>query len=77
MGRDLYIQLAQQLNLDVDQFTTCIDEGKYKQEVLDDISYGSSVGVSGTPTFFINGIKLVGAQPYAAFQQIIEAELSS
>jgi len=77
LGRDLYIQLAEQLNLDVDQFTQCIDDGKYKQEVQADFSYGSQIGVSGTPTFFINGIKLVGAQPYAAFQQVIEAELSS
>jgi len=77
LGRDLYIQLAEQLDLDVDQFTQCIDDGKYKQEVQADASYGSQIGVSGTPTFFINGIKLVGAQPFAAFQQIIEAELSS
>jgi protein-disulfide isomerase len=31
----------------------------------------------GTPTFFINGIRLVGAQPYANFQQIIEQELKT
>jgi protein-disulfide isomerase len=37
---------------------------------------GSSLGVSGTPTFFINNKKLVGAQPYALLQEIIEAELN-
>ena len=76
LGRDLYIELAGQLNLDVDKFTQCIDTGEFRQEVQADASYGSQIGVSGTPTFFINGIKLVGAQPYAAFQQVIEAELS-
>ena len=76
LGRDLYIELADQLNLDVDKFTQCIDTGEFRQEVQADASYGSQIGVSGTPTFFINGIKLVGAQPYAAFQQVIEAELS-
>ena len=77
LGPSLYTQLANQLKLDVEQFQQCLDTGKYRQEVQDDFRYGSSVGVSGTPTFFINGIKLVGAQPYQAFQQIIEAELSS
>jgi|TARA_B100001964_G_scaffold244899_1_gene328723 protein-disulfide isomerase len=48
-----------------------------KQEVQADASYGSQIGVSGTPTFFINGIKLVGAQPYEAFKQVIESELSN
>ena len=76
LGRDLYIELAGQFNLDVDKFTQCIDNGEMRQEVQADSSYGSQIGVSGTPTFFINGIKLVGAQPYAAFQQVIEAELA-
>jgi len=76
LGRDLYISLAGQLNLDVNKFTQCIDNGEMKQEVQADASYGSQIGVSGTPTFFINGIKLVGAQPYVAFQQVIEAELA-
>ena len=76
LGRDLYIELAGQFNLDVDKFTQCIDNGEMRQEVQADSSYGSQIGVSGTPTFFINGIKLVGAQPYAAFQKVIEAELA-
>ena len=53
-----------------------MDSGKYSSEVQKDFNDGSSYGVSGTPTFFINGIKLVGAQPYNAFQQIIEQELN-
>ena len=45
-------------------------------EVQKDFTDGSKYGVSGTPTFFINGIKLVGAQPYSAFKQLIEQELN-
>jgi len=63
--------------LNVGKFTQCIDNGEMKQEVQADASYGSQIGVSGTPTFFINGIKLVGAQPYEAFKQVIESELSN
>ena len=75
LGTELYLQLAEKLKLDTNKFKQCIESGKYKQEVQDDFSYGSQVGVSGTPTFFVNGIMLVGAQPYQAFQQVIEAEL--
>ena len=77
MGRELYLNLAGELGLNAAQFTQCIDSGKYRQEVQNDFAYGSQVGVSGTPTFFINGIQLVGAQPYQAFQQVIEAELAN
>lgn len=73
----LYTQLAEQLGLDGGQFKQCVDSGKHTQEVQNDFAYGSQVGVSGTPTFFINGIKLVGAQPFQAFKQIIDAELAS
>jgi len=76
LGPALYTQLAEQLGLDVEKFNECLSSGQFRQEVQNDFSYGSSVGVSGTPTFFINGIKLVGAQPFQAFQQVIEAELA-
>ena len=75
LGTEFYMKLAGDLKLDTAKFKQCIESGKYKQEVQDDFSYGSQVGVSGTPTFFVNGIMLVGAQPYQAFQQVIEAEL--
>ena len=35
------------------------------------------MAIKGTPTFFINGIKVVGAQPYEVFEQIIEPELEA
>jgi len=76
LGSALYTQLAEQLNLDVDKFNQCMQTGKFRSEVQNDFNDGQSYGVSGTPTFFINGIKLVGAVPYQAFQQIIEAELA-
>ena len=75
LGTEFYMKLAGDLKLDTAKFKQCIDSQKYKQKIQDDFNYGSQVGVSGTPTFFINGIMLVGAQPYQAFQQVIEAEL--
>jgi protein-disulfide isomerase len=44
--------------------------------VLEDYNDGLRLGVQATPTFFINGTQIVGAQPYENFQQLIEAELA-
>lgn len=74
---DSLIGYADQLGLDVDKFTECFESGKYTDEVLADLNEGISYGVTGTPTFFINGVRLVGAQPYAAFEQVIDEELNS
>ncbi|MEC8220995.1 MAG: DsbA family protein, partial [Nanoarchaeota archaeon] len=46
-------------------------------QVQADFSEGQSFGVSGTPSFVINGQLLVGAQPFSAFEQVIEAELAN
>nr|AQS32414.1 hypothetical protein [uncultured archaeon] len=76
LGNDLYLELAEKIGLSVSKFKTCVESGKYSQEVQADVSYASQIGVSGTPTFFVNGIKVTGAQPYNVFKQIIDAELA-
>ena len=70
-------QYASDLNLDTEQFNECLDSGKYEEEVKSDMEDGSSYGVSGTPAFFINGQLLSGAQPFSAFQSVIEQELEN
>jgi len=57
-------------------FDACLDSGRYAREVLDDVADGRAYGVTGTPTFFINDRMVVGAQPFAVFQQVIEEELA-
>ena len=47
-----------------------------KSIVQKDFDDGAKYGVTGTPAFFINGIIVVGAQPYEAFKQIIDQELN-
>jgi protein-disulfide isomerase len=71
-----YLSYAEDLDLDMDEFNSCLDEERYADEVEADARYAASLGANGTPTFFINGIPLVGAQPLANFQQIIDAELA-
>lgn len=67
---------AGELALDQTKFDECLDSGKYESEVQNDLSQGGSYGVSGTPSFFVNGIMLVGAQPYSEFKKLIDAELA-
>jgi protein-disulfide isomerase len=76
LGTAAYLQYARELNLDVDQFQTCLDTAKYEQEVQGDYNYAANLGIRSTPTFFINGIPLVGAQPYEVFKQVIDKELA-
>lgn len=69
-------QWAGQIGLDTVEFNSCLDSGKHAEEVQNDFKEGASYGISGTPGFFINGIPLIGAQPFSAFKEIIESELS-
>ncbi|PJF21003.1 MAG: hypothetical protein CUN56_13305 [Phototrophicales bacterium] len=74
--RTLLIDFAEELQLDVDEFTTCYDSNQYVTEILLDRSDGESVGMRGTPGFLINGRFLSGAQPYEAFAALIDDELA-
>ena len=67
---------AASLGLDANKFTSCLDSGKMAQEIAKDLADGSAAGVSGTPSFFVNGKLLVGAQPFAAFKTVIDQELA-
>lgn len=70
-------QRAEEIGLDVDKFSDCIDSGEKAQIVQDDTSEGRAKGVSGTPTFFIKGTtqSIVGAQPIEAFRDFIDEAL--
>ncbi len=72
-----FVAWAEELNLDAGEFQTCLDSGKFDEEIEQDIADGSKYGVSGTPGFFVNGWFIKGAFPYEAFEQIIEDELAN
>jgi protein-disulfide isomerase len=67
--------LAADAGLDGAAFDACLDDGRYEAVVGADLVEGEGLGITGTPTFFINGIRLVGAQPFVVFEQAIEAAL--
>lgn len=67
---------ANGLSLKADAFKNCMDSGKFAKEISDEAAYGGTLGITGTPTFVlgtvkgdsVEGRKIVGAQPYAAFE---------
>jgi protein-disulfide isomerase len=67
---------AGDVGLDVPAFEKCYSSEKYRAAVQKDIEEGRSLGVTGTPTFFIDGRMLLGNQPLDAFARIIDDELT-
>lgn len=68
---------AADLQLDTATFDACLDSGKYAAAVRQDMAQGAELGVNSTPSFFINGRFLSGAQPFSAFQTLIDEVLVS
>jgi protein-disulfide isomerase len=64
------------LKLDLDQFAVCIERGMHRADVTVDLEEGTRQGIDATPTVFINGRPVVGAQPFDAYEKVIEEELS-
>ena len=69
-------QHATDLGLDAQAFGACLDSGKHADEIKKSVEEGQRYGLSGTPSFFINGRLIVGAQPYDSFAQVIDEELA-
>ncbi len=69
---EAFKEMAGELGLDQEQFDACLDGDAYAEKVGADLQEGIGEGVTGTPAFRINGIKVSGAQPFAAFEQQIE-----
>lgn len=65
-----------ELSLNASEFNQCLDSNKYSAEVGKDYEDGSRAGANGTPTIFINGRIVVGAQPFENFKAIIDEELN-
>jgi protein-disulfide isomerase len=71
------VKTAARLGMDANAFSSCLKSGKYKAVVQQDFDAGSQAGVNATPTFFINGEFLSGAQSDADFTRIIDRQLSA
>ena len=69
-------QTARGLGVDGGAFDQCLDSGTHAASVREDYQLGEKMGVNSTPTFYVNGRALVGAQPFDAFKQVIDEELA-
>jgi protein-disulfide isomerase len=76
LSDDIYKQYAQELGLDMTKFNDCVSSHKYAQTIQADSDFAISTGVNSTPTFFINGLAVIGAQPIDVFKQVIDKELA-
>lgn len=70
------VGFAEDLSLDVDQFSECLASHKYKSKVDSDFAEAFAIGVYGTPTFFINDQVIVGPKSFNDFRTIIDSELA-
>ena len=78
----LFSQYASEIELEQEIFDACLTNGKYIEEIRNDLNDGRAYGVSGTPGFFIGNdqigyVELKGAQPFESFKKIIDAQLNT
>ncbi len=81
LGPELYKELAVSLKLEPSAFASCLKDATAAAEVDGDLAYGQSVGVQGTPSFFVGRIEkgqvvdakaISGAKPFTVFAQAID-----
>lgn len=84
LGSAVYERLARELGLDLPRFTACAGSDSHRGAIDRDMAAGLSAGVTGTPSFVLGrtvpgstleGIRIVGAQPYPAFEARIKSLL--
>ncbi len=77
LNRDLFIKLAGQTKLDTAKFTKCYDENPYAKEIANSRTHGQAVGVTGTPSIFLDGTPVSGgANAFSVYEALIEAQLA-
>jgi protein-disulfide isomerase len=84
LQHDKILDYAKTLKLEAKAFEACLGSGKYRQSIADDIALGNAAGVSGTPTFIVgrvqngqlDGLRIVGAQPYSEFEAKLQELLA-
>jgi protein-disulfide isomerase len=76
LDKDAYMQYAKDLGLDVKKFEDGISTNRLKPTIDADLVEGKSLGLTGTPAFFVNGKYLSGAKPFSEFAAAINAELT-
>lgn len=77
LSEDSFVTFARELNLNVDQFQSCLSKERYADELQEDLEAGVAAGVRGTPTFFINGNRIAGSIPAEVMEAIVKSVIKS
>ena len=75
LERQDLVRYAVDLGMERDAFTKCLDERRFAAAVEADVAQAKALGITGTPTFLINGRQLVGAHPIETFRSVIDEAL--
>jgi protein-disulfide isomerase len=75
LDRTSLLRYARELGLDLKRFTNSLDNQKHKTEIDRDLALAVKLDLFNTPTFFINGRKVVGERPFSFFKSVIDEEL--
>ena len=70
-ARSDLILYAHRLGLPQEAFVACLDSGRYRAAVRKDVAEGRAAGVTGTPTYFVNGLRLTGIQSIDTFREAV------
>lgn len=76
LGDDAFAKIAAEVGLDTDEFDRCVEERRYQDFVDADYAAGLGAGVTGTPSFFLNGITLKGIRDADALSLQVDRELA-
>ena len=73
---EIFSGYAGEMGLDTAAFAACLTSGQFDEAIAQDLQAGQAAGITGTPSFLINGNLLVGAQPASGFQQALDTLLA-
>jgi len=76
LSEETYLRYANEIGLDIEKYKSDFSSSSVRKKVDADLAEARELGVSGTPSFFINGRFLSGAQPYGSFARVIDEELA-
>ncbi len=68
--------VAEEIGVDMEDYTSCVENNEMREAVSADFREAQQAGVNSTPTFFVNGQALIGAQPFENFAIVIEGMLA-
>lgn len=75
LSEETFLKYAKELKLNMSKFKKSLDPEKWRTKWDEDAAEAEKLGVSGTPTFFVNGKKIRGAQPYEVFKNAVDEAL--